>query len=407
MRRQKIVVLSPYRQNGEAVTNSSETSALHFVTEALTQRLAEDGLDIRVIAPSTSATAGPRWSDGLVEIEHIARFRGPRGILDLLNHIPRDRRVIHLEHELYAYGGMFGAILLPIAMWLLRLRGHRILTTLHGVIPLDSIDSGMLASYRVPGIPIIVRAAWRLLIRAIAYASDTVHVHEKRFRDILIEQYDIRRRIAVIPLGVDNRYRAIDRTNARGDLGIRHDAQVVCFFGFLYKRKGIVELLRGVRALLEANPNIVVLVAGDLPVRAGDATEIRDLLASLADCDRLRTFGFISDDAVGPLLSASDVLILPYTFSMSASGPMTVGAAHGLPLLLSDRFAESFPEFQDFFEPTSLGITRAIESFFDDPIQRERATAFSRSLLAERSWAAVAALMIDEYRLLETPNIPR
>lgn len=397
----KLAIISPYRKRDQTVTPSAEYSALNFVTEALAQHLSLDGVDVRVVAPSLEKHVGQPWHDGPVVVEEVSQCRGLLGFLRLLHGVPQSHRVVHFEHEVYAYGGLGPAFTMPLALRLLRRRGHAIVTTLHGIIPLESIDRRFMASYRVPGSPWLVRRIWKALIRGICNASAVVHVHEPTFRKILIEQYGVHGTIVVIPLGIDGRRQLIAKADARTALNLEPDGDVACFFGFLFKRKGIGELLKSARALVGSNPRLTLLVAGDLPARAGDAAEVRALIDELADCPRVVFTGFVSDDRVPLVMAASDVMILPYTFSMSASGPLTLGAAYNLPLLLSDRFASQFPEGPGLFEPTSDGIRMAIERFFANRRERDRAQDFSSALMHERSWQRVTQELRVVYESLE------
>lgn len=396
-----VTILSPYRKKGEAVTPDVETTALNFVTEALAFHLAEDNLSVRVITQRPDAATASRWYDGNVTVDEVPKSGGPFGFFKLALTIPRADRVVHLEHELYAFGGIITAFTVPLAIWALRHRGHAVVTTLHGVIPLEKIDRTFVKSYGVQGSPMIVRAIWKFLIRGVCLASTIVHVHEDAFADSLREQYGVRSPIAVVPLGIDPRRQLIEKADARRDIGIDPSSDVVCFFGFLYKRKGIVELLKCSRRLVEENPRIVLLIAGDLPRRAADAHEIESLITALRDCPQVVFTGFVSDERLPKVLAAADVMILPYTFSMSSSGPLTLAVSHELPVLLSNRFTRYFPEAPDVFEPDSDGIRHAIEQYFRDASVRKRLQTFTLRHAEERRWPLIAKRMRALYERID------
>lgn len=388
-----VSIVSPYRKRDETITPDAETTALNFVTEALAFHLAQDGVAVRVLTQHLGTKSASRWHDGNVTVDEIPASASPFDFFQLAFAVPRADRIVHIEHELFAYGGIVSAFTVPPAIWLLRCRGHAVMTTLHGVIPLDKIDQAFVRSYRVWGPPFLIRAIWKLLIRGVCIASTLVHVHEDAFASSLRNQYGVRSPIAVVPLGIDLRVRRAEKTDARRALGIDPTSKVACFFGFLYKRKGIAELLHCARRLTDENPDVVVLVAGDLPRRAGDAREVEALIASLRDCERVVFTGFVSDDRVPDVLAAADVMILPYTLSISSSGPLTIALAYGLPVLLSNRFERYFPEAPELFEPTADGIRLAIEGYFFDADVRERVRSFSILQTQERRWQVVAKRM--------------
>ena len=104
----------PLSKKGEAVTPYVETTALNFVTEALAFHLAEDNLSVPVITQRPDAATASRWYDGNVTVDEVPKSGGPFGFFKLALTIPRADRVVHLEHELYAYGGIITAFTVPL-----------------------------------------------------------------------------------------------------------------------------------------------------------------------------------------------------------------------------------------------------------------------------------------------------
>lgn len=116
-------------------------------------------------------------------------------------------------------------------------------------------------------------------------------------------------KIIVIPNWIDgeevqNKARAIDRTQFRRELNISEDVPVVLFVHRLAKRKG-AHLLPEVLAAL--SPQTVLVVVGDGPERQNivDEFERRNL------SDRVRMCGAVAQNVVIKYFAVSDVFLLP------------------------------------------------------------------------------------------------
>jgi len=124
------------------------------------------------------------------------------------------------------------------------------------------------------------------------------------------------------------------RASARERLGLAPDAEVVLFFGYVRRYKGLDTLLEAWPAVRASRPATLV-VAGDF---YEDPAPYRALVAA-ADGDdpgtvRLRE-GYQSDEDVEALLRAADVVVLPYR-SATQSGVTHVAYALGVPVITTD-----------------------------------------------------------------------
>ncbi len=146
----------------------------------------------------------------------------------------------------------------------------------------------------------------------------------------------------------DNFGEALSKEEAKRHLGISVDENVILFFGFIRKYKGLDLLLNAMKLLKEHTLNgsfkgCKLLIAGEY---YEDKQQYDDLINELDIADQLilRT-DFISDSEVRYYLSAADFVIQPYR-SATQSGvtplayhfekPMLVTNVGGLPSLVPD-----------------------------------------------------------------------
>ena len=316
-------MISPYREEGQPLLSHPGDSALNWYSYRLAQELGTIGQSVTVVGPQNASRAS-HWVDGTVSV--IPCYQ--RGsvmvgfqIADCVLHCQPD--IVHLQHELYAYGGLASALAFPLAMRRLRKPDLPLLTTIHGVIPLAGIDRQFVRSNRIQAPPVAARLVWRSLIRRIASVSDAVHVPERRLADLLVTDYGISGdRVHVIPHGVEasgSRHRSKE---ARQSLLIPEAANVALFFGYLAAYKGVAELLRDIPTMLAALPNLHVVIAGQVPDRLRGAYDIDGMMKDLGNNrQRLHVLGFVPEDQIPVVFAAADVLVLPYTIAMSSSGP--------------------------------------------------------------------------------------
>jgi glycosyltransferase involved in cell wall biosynthesis len=204
--------------------------------------------------------------------------------------------------------------------------------------------------------------------------ADNISPHEKKFGDTAFTKYfikpidafitmseivmnDLRRftqkpaKQVVHPL-YDNFGEIVEKKKAREKLGLNENKNIILFFGFIRKYKGLDLLLEAMSILKKAaieKPQSkipILLIAGEF---YEDKKLYDELIEKLAIKDQLilRT-DFIPDSEVKYYLSAADFVIQPYK-NATQSGvtplayhfekPMLVTNVGGLPDLVPDRKA--------------------------------------------------------------------
>lgn len=126
-----------------------------------------------------------------------------------------------------------------------------------------------------------------------------------------------------------------DVSAARAALGLPN-ARVVLAFGFLRPDKGFEYLIQAVAPLVTRDPNLYVIIAGQPsgPLGQTYAEQLRTLRSSLDSCAQIvLEFSYVPDERLHTLLRACDVLVVPYTRVMGASGPMHHALGYGKPVI--------------------------------------------------------------------------
>lgn len=112
--------------------------------------------------------------------------------------------------------------------------------------------------------------------------------------------------------------------------------RLVFAFGFVRPDKGFHYLMEAAAPLLEQDPNLILLIAGNPRGAQGEqyAQQLQALHAQLGKSSQIRLeFGYLPDERMHAYLRACDVLVVPYTRVMGASGPMHHALSYGKPVV--------------------------------------------------------------------------
>ncbi len=300
--------------------------------------------------------------------------------------------VLHIQQEVSLYGGVHTAYILQ---WLvLILRAYNPIVTLHHVVDRSKINKQFVAENRsklpVPIIDAAFLAIYQPLVRLARHSI----VHESHFKNLLVSQYGAKHKnISIICHGVEDP-NPIPTSVARKALKLKPTDHVALFMGYLAGYKGIDLLLEGFGEYASQDPHAVLLIgAGIHPKFAKDPSYMADYeqkqqkAAKLIPSNQYRWLGFIEEKDIKNYYSASDVVLFPYTISMSSSGPMSLAIGYQKAFLGSTAFADILPADVQF-APSSHAMANKLLEFFDDPTPFTRVSA---DMKQERLWANVGA----------------
>ena len=175
----------------------------------------------------------------------------------------------------------------------------------------------------------------RLLSRMVLSKGDGFIVHseqdERDLRELVSSPKLIR---TVHPTYNQFRKRKIDKKTARKELGIPDDQEMLLFFGFIRKYKGLAHLIKALPDICSARPNAHLWVVGDF-----FENDKEEYLALIRECkceDKLTLVdGYLPDDKVEPYFAAADLCVLPYE-SATQSGVIQISYSFGCPVVATN-----------------------------------------------------------------------
>lgn len=371
-------------------TDDGGSSGVASYTAHLAHALYRAGAEVTVVAQQEPGHAGVR-NDGGVRVER-SFCRGPWALSSATRAASRTRApVVHLQHELFLFGGPASIPGLVPALGRLRRQGRGPVVTMHQVVSPSSVDRDFVALHRVPVPPVLARIGIGSVQAAVAGIAARTIVHESAFAEVV-------RGAVVVPHGVGSEgpcgaVPAQIQDRARQTLGVDNRALLVLCFGFVAPYKGLELVLEAARL---AGPGVQLVVAGaEHPRLAGQGylSGLREHWGEVA-----RFTGWVPDSEVPAWFEAADVALLPYPQPFSSSGVLALALAHGTPLLLSEALAACIgapAELSTALDAVSLAAR--MSDLAADPAGLGRLGERTRSLNRHRSWAEVAARHIELY----------
>lgn len=238
--------------------------------------------------------------------------------------------------------------------------------------------------------------------------SDALIAVSKYTVNELTKLYGINKnKIHVIYNGVDvERFKPrAKRIELRSEFGLDPNKKVVLFVGRLYHRKGLETLLKAVPPVLKEFTNVKFVISGTGFKQKKES--LRNLAKELDVEDHVRFLGYVPDDKLPFLYSASDIFVLPAIYE---NFPFAIleAQATGLPVISTN--VGGIPEFlvdnENGFvieprNPTQL--TQKVLTLLQDSKLAKKMGDCGRKLIEEQfDWRLITRQVIDLYhKLLE------
>jgi glycosyltransferase involved in cell wall biosynthesis len=252
--------------------------------------------------------------------------------LQIWIHLWRNRpHLVHIQHEINLFGGIWGVLMLPVLILLLKSIRLRIVTTIHAVVPLPIVQGDFARFFSFPKHPLVSRIMKSTLYwsyHLTLHLCDRVIVHSPFLSDQLVAYYGgSLKNIRVIPhpeLALvsgqtgEPTPKVVDRLSGK---------RVILSFGYLMRRKGIEDLISAFASVSHLYPDYVLVVAGGSS-QPDYVTELKQLVMEKHVKEQVIFTGFIEAADVHCLFERSEFVALSALLSFSASGPYAVALAH-------------------------------------------------------------------------------
>jgi glycosyltransferase involved in cell wall biosynthesis len=381
----------------------------HYV-QRLRSVLDERGVSSVVLTTKEAARASkdPR-------VKGVVRGWGPAYLPTLVRALRSVRTdVIHIQHAAGTYGFKRAVFFLPP---LLRAAGARapLVTTVHEYDWWEwkprFVPQTMLESLKEWGQR---RGVWDREDGFLLTGSDALITTNAPIEATITERLPgLATRLHRAPLVANIDVAPADRSEARNEVRSRYGwplkASVIAYFGFLHPVKGIENLLKAYKKVLEDHPRArLLLVGGAESLALGEEAawywnELHGLVSELGLNETVAMTGYVPEEEVSRLLSGADVGVLPFNHGVTLkSGTLLTLFAHGLPVVAT-RSDPPEPELADgrlvqLVERRDIsGLAAALSGLLTNASQRARLVEAGHAYCRRLSWSVIAERHLEVY----------
>lgn len=253
-------------------------------------------------------------------------------IYEIIREILGDKPdIIHIQHEINMFGSVGTALIFPLLIFSLRILGYKVITTVHGVVGRKQVNNDFIDLFLKQSLwisPFFVKIFFFYLFWTIPFFSNTVIVHTKILKKILISDYwASRNKIDVIPTAIPQKN--ITRATKK---------KYFIYFGYMVRRKGLSYVLEGFKKFIDSNPDTeykLVMAGGVIKGQEQAFDDIKQEIKKNNLTDRVKILGFIEEKDLDELYGNAYAVVIPAKISVAASGPLYHAVSYGKCVIVS------------------------------------------------------------------------
>lgn len=315
---------------------------------------------------------------------------------------------ILVEFEFASFGDIKTTALFPLTLFGLRVARKNIALVLHQVISDLKNLTGHLGWEKM-GLKIkLFNFGLKAFYWALVFSSQKVIVLEETLKERLVGMVGTRKKVVIIPHGVDRNLNIISKEKARIKLGLRKDEPIILYFGYLTWYKGVDFLVKTFieNEIKVKGKRVRLIIAGGESVtqkiKPYYQKFVKKVYALVKKSKMIRITGFVEEKELPLYFAAADLIVLPYRIFMSSSGPLSLCLGFSKPFIMSQAL-KSYLFSKDFaiclsenglkkgdilFSLQNQALAKKIEPAFKN---RSKLANFSADLAKKRDFNVLAA----------------
>ena len=396
----KIVMISPL---------PPESAGESIYTAALIDKLAVNE-NVRIYAiTGPDAFELPDLS-GRVTTMNIWRGRSILYPFTLLKVISKIRpHIVHVQFGPHGavYGGIFGEPMIVLLI-LLRLIGIDTTITLHSTWMTDQVEERISGYRKTSRLSILAKAMFRIFMKLLRLGTKRIQLstvkNDSLLKQKFIQEYHFsENEVDEIPHPCNPVRDSIDSAEALHQLGLE-GRSVVLIFGYIRRGKGFEVALEALTKVKQNISNVLLLIAGKVQDSDSSAylLQLKKMSKKLGLDESVRFDShYIPDDEVPLYFSAASIILVPYTESVGASGPIHNYAGYGTPIIAANvgyHMRETLGGSLTLFKNRdSMDLADKVITLLDDNQLRKELGHKQHEYVANESWELAAKRTMRNY----------
>lgn len=252
--------------------------------------------------------------------------KSPAFISEIVNQLKTDKPdLVHFQHEINMYGGIFTAALFPLLLFITKLLGFKVVVTVHAAVYKKQVDTEFVRIFNQnPNIvrPFMLKLFFSYVYKLISLISDSIVVHTHLTKKIITSDYGVdEKKVNVIPAAIPEK-----------PYNSGKKEPYFFYFGYMARRKGLGFALDGFKKYITKNPKTkfkLILAGGVIKGQEDSLTEITKMISSSGLQDKIVYKGFIEESEQDSLYEKAYCVIIPAVLSMGSSGPLYHANSYG------------------------------------------------------------------------------
>lgn len=330
--------------------------------------------------------------------------------ITLLKAIAKIRpHIVHVQFGPHGavYGGFFGEPMIVLLI-LLRFIGIDTTITLHSTWMTDQVEKRISGYRRIGRLSILAKAIFRLFMKFLGLGTTKIQLSTTKNESLLkrkfIREYYLSEKdVDEIPHPCNTVKNHQDSTEALHQLRLE-SRSVILVFGYIRKGKGIEVALQAMNKVKKEIPNALLLIAGKVqdPDSQSYLIRLKKMSNELGLEDFVRFDShYIPDDKLPIYFSAASLILVPYTESVGASGPIHNYAGYGTPLIAANvgyHMKEALGGTLTLFKNRdSEDLADKVIALLNDNQLRKELGIVQRMYAAKESWNVAAKRTMKNY----------
>lgn len=273
-------------------------------------------------------------------VERIWKKSNVFSLIKLARFIMKLNRIksILVQFEFNVLGGNKANLALLFILMLLKLKGKKITFEMHQVLT----DIGSVKRHiniNNPLLQIVYNLGLKVFYVATGLVTEKIIVFEEEMK-LRLKRYVKESKIEVLCLSVDKQ-QTINKKAAREKLNMNQKEFVLLVFGFINGYKGIEWIMDALSGM--EGKNIRLVIAGGKNPYLTNKPYYQKFYQSIIDETAKHAHvtytDFVPEDNVYLYFSACDLVVMPYTAFMAASGPFSRALSYEKPIIISEKLS--------------------------------------------------------------------
>ncbi len=266
-------------------------------------------------------------------------------IYEILQHIDEDKPdIIHIQHEFNMYGTIKNAILFPFLPLLLRLKGYKVVVTIHAAVYRKQVNSHFISLFTSKISPVINPLTLALFFdytyRTISLFTDGLICHSRMMKDILTNDWGVDpTKTYIVPTGIPPK-----------KMSNHSKKKYFLYFGYMVRRNGLQYVLDGFSRFIKKNKKFkLILAGGTIEGQEYALEEIKNYIKKRGLEKYVQMRGFIDQDQQDALFERAYAVVIPAEISMGSSGRLYHAQSYGKCIIASrvGHFLEDIEDKKD------------------------------------------------------------